>query len=387
MAMRVLFTTSAGLGHIHPTVPLAQAMAARGHEVVWAVPPDGVDHVEKAGIRAVAVGTAGLTQPAEVRRRWPEIGALPPAEQPDVMFGKLFGAISAPDRLPGLVSFAQEWRPQLVVADAADFAGHIVAAEQGVPCASKAFGPLLPERRYVSAAEEVAPLWRSLGLEPRPYGGAFDHLYLDIYPPELPGPPGAHVTHRQLLRPVAYDGQGKSGESLPLPEGRDRLPLVYVTMGTVFNDPAPLQSAVDALGGLDVRVLVTVGPRADPAVLSVPGPHVRVERYVAQTRLLPECDAVVSHGGSGTVLATLGHGLPQLCLPQGADQFLNAEAVASVGAGISLMPGQATAEAVADAVTRLLDDGTFGEAAARIGASIALMPSPDEVAEVLEHLA
>jgi len=32
--MRVLFTTPAGLGHIHPTVPLAQAMVARGHDVL-----------------------------------------------------------------------------------------------------------------------------------------------------------------------------------------------------------------------------------------------------------------------------------------------------------------------------------------------------------------
>lgn len=69
--MRVLFPTSAGLGHIHPTVPLAQALVARGNDVLWAVPPDGVDHVQRSGILAAAVGSAGLTQPADVRRRYP----------------------------------------------------------------------------------------------------------------------------------------------------------------------------------------------------------------------------------------------------------------------------------------------------------------------------
>jgi len=85
-------------------------------------------------------------------------------------------------------------------------------------------------------------------------------------------------------------------------------------------------------------------------------------------------------------LATLGHGLPQVCLPQGADQFVNAAAVASAGAGVSLVPDEATVEAVGNAVTDLLTDESFGEAARRISASIASMPSPDDVAAVLETL-
>jgi UDP:flavonoid glycosyltransferase YjiC (YdhE family) len=101
---------------------------------------------------------------------------------------------------------------------------------------------------------------------------------------------------------------------------------------------------------------------------------------------LAHCDVVVSHAGSGTVLATLTLGLPQLCLPQGADQFLNAVAVSSAGAGITLMPGQAAADAIRGSVARLLGDASFGAAAGRVSASIASMPSPDDVAGVLETL-
>jgi len=74
------------------------------------------------------------------------------------------------------------------------------------------------------------------------------------------------------------------------------------------------------------------------------------------------------------------------CVPQGADQFLNAAAVAAAGAGVSLMPDEATTEAVGGAVTQLLSDGSFGEAARRISDSIAAMPSPDDVAAVLESM-
>ena len=306
---------------------------------------------------------------------------------PDVLFGKMFGAVASPSILTDLAPVALEWRPDLVVADAAEFAGHIVAAELGVPSVTKGFGPLLPERRVAAAGAEVAVLWRSRGLEPRPYGGAYEQLYLDIYPPGLHPAAATHVPHRQLLRPETDDGHRWAASDVPLPDGPDGAPLVYVTMGTVFNTPDPLKLVLAGLAELDARVLVTVGPQADPSVLGSQRPHVRVERYVPQSAVLPQCDAVVSHAGSGTVLATLALGLPQLCLPQGADQFLNAAAVASAGAGISLMPGEASPAAVGQAVARLLGEETFRSAAGGVSEAMAAMPSPDEVAGVLEALA
>jgi len=360
-------------------------MDARGHDVLWAVPADGVGHVERAGIRAVAAGPAGPTNLPEVLGRHPELKALSQRERPDVMFGKVFGEAVASAMFPDVLRVAIEWRPDLVVADAAEFAGHIAAAELGVPSVTKGFGPLLPERRVATIDEEVAPLWRTRGLEPRQYGGSYEHLYLDIYPPALESASSAHIPRRQLLRPVTDDGADESSP-LPLPAAPSDAPLVYVTMGTMFNDPAPLVAVVAAVSELDVRVLVTVGPRADPAALGSLPANARVERYVAQGRVLQHCSVVVSHAGSGTVLSTLTLGLPQLCLPQGADQFLNADAVAVAGAGISLTPDETDPDAIRDAVARLLDDRSFRDAAGRVSASIASMPSPDEVAAVLETL-
>lgn len=384
--MRVLFTTPAGLGHIHPMVPLAQAMVARGHDVLWGLPAAAVDHVERVGIRAVGASPVEPVRPADVQRLYPELNDLPPADVPDFMFAKLFGVMLAPPMLAGLTPLALEWRPDLVVSDAAELAGPIVAAELGVPGVTKGFGPLLPEQRVTRAAEEVAPLWRSRGLEPRAYAGCYDHLYLDIYPPGLQAEKAAHIPRRQLLRPVTDNGNLDTSAPPPLPDGRPGTPLVYVTMGTVFNDPGPLRVVLEALTDLQVRVLVTVGPQADPAVVGPQPAHVRVERYVPQAQVLPHCDVVISHAGSGTALSTLALGLPQLCLPQGADQFLNAAAIAKAGAGISLMPGEAGAGAVRDAVARLLDESSIRERARVVRTSIESMPAPEEVAEVLEEL-
>ena len=348
--------------------------------------PRGVASLARTGIRAVAAAPAMSIGPALVRERYPELDSLPPAERPQVMFGKLWGAIVAPQMLAGLLPVVADWRPDLVVCDAAELAGHIVAAELGVPSVTKGFGALLPASRVAAAADEVAPLWRSRGLEPRPYGGAYDTLYLDPYPPLLQDQATDHVPHRQHIRPDRDDGELDLGAPVPIPDGPANAPVIYLTMGTVFNDAGPLRVALAGLSSLHARVLVTVGPNGDPGVLGEQPANVRVERYVPQSAVLARCDVVVSHGGSGTVLGALAAGLPQLCLPQGADQFLNAAVVAAAGAGLALEPGSCTAQAVADNVRRLLTEGSFSAQAALVSESIAAMPSVADVAATLETL-
>lgn len=254
-------------------------------------------------------------------RRYPGIQALPPPERPDCMFLRLFGAVRAPAMLADLLPIARDLRPDVIVSEQAELAGPIVAAILGVPNVTHAFGGLLPGPRVESAAREVAPLWERHGLKARPYAGTYDHLYLDIYPSSLQAADGRHVPLVQPLRPVAF----ATGEPEPLPDWitADALtPLVYVTFGTVFNaNPSLISIVVAALRERPLRVVVTVGPGADPALLGSQPANVHVARYIPQTQLLDHCAAVASHAGSGTLLAALAYGLPQLCLPQAADQF------------------------------------------------------------------
>ena len=112
-----------------------------------------------------------------------------------------------------------------------------------------------------------------------------------------------------------------------------------------------------------------------------------VERWVAQSTLLPHCAVVVSHAGSGTFLGALAAGVPQLCLPQQADQFRNCTGGQSAGAVLALPPDQATPEAIAHAVERLLIEYSFRAAAQGVARTIAAMPSPHEVVATLSSIA
>jgi UDP:flavonoid glycosyltransferase YjiC (YdhE family) len=115
---------------------------------------------------------------------------------------------------------------------------------------------------------------------------------------------------------------------------------------------------------------------------------VRVAEFLPQGAVLPVCRAVVSHAGAGTMLGALCHGLPQLCLPQGTDQPFNTAALLPTGAALALQPEEITADAVAAALGRLLEDPSFGAAANRLRTEIERMPSADVVlAAVLARLA
>jgi UDP:flavonoid glycosyltransferase YjiC (YdhE family) len=382
-AMRVLFTTTPGWGHVHPMVPLARAFADRGDDVLWAAAAEVAPRLEKAGFRVEAAGPGLAESFGELNRRFPEIEALPPPERPDFMFPRLFGSVRTAPMLADVLPIARGFGPAVVVSDQAEFAGHLAAAIIGAPSVTHSFGGLLPRHRVEAAGHAVAPLWEQRGMAPPPYGGSYEHLYLDIYPPSLKAADAAHVPSVQPLRPVAF----ATGDEAALPDwvtDDASAPLVYVTFGTVFNtDHRAVTTVVEALRELPLRVLVTVGPAADPDVLGPQPANVHVARYIPQTQLLPYCTAVVSHAGSGTLLAALARGLPQLCLPQAADQFGNAAACAGAGAGLALQLGTVTVDSVRASVEKLLADPAFREAAETIAGEMRQMPGPGEVAEIL----
>jgi hypothetical protein len=364
-------------------LPLARAFVDRGDDVLWAAGASSCAWLERDGFAAAFAGLDEVAGKEEFDRRFPEFGALAPPQRPDFMFSRLFGAVRAGPMLRDLEPIARGFAPDLIVRDATEFAGAIVGAALGVRAVTHSFGALIPAERVASIDAQLAHLWASRGLETRPYGGSYDDVYLDIYPPSLQ-PPGdrSHVGPTQPLRPAtsAIAGDDALPAWLTDASGDDQRPLVYVTLGTVFSDAGILASVVEGLHDLPVRAVVTVGPHGDPSALGAQPSHVHVTRYIAQDALLPHCALVVSHAGSGTFLAALAHGLPHLCVPQAADQFLNAAACEASRVGLALMPDGVSPPAVAAAVELLLTDRAFRDAAVVVAGDVATMPTPDDVA-------
>ncbi len=328
--MRVLISSTGDHGHVLPLVPLARALQDAGHEVLWATRAAAGVLVAEAGLATTAAGLDGPPLHALVERLRRRADELPPAGRAAFMFPSMFGDGYAPPMAADLLPLARDWRPDLLLHEQGELAAPLVGAVLGVPTAMQSFGGAVPAAFVTEAGRRLAGLWAEHGRPVPPYAGCFGGTFLDICPAAVQPVPLDHVRVRQPLRPVPY-----AGPEAPLPAGLDgggdggrggAGPLVYLTLGTIARDPAPLRAAIDALADLPGRLLATVGPQGDPAGLGPQPAHVVVERWVAQTLVFPRCDVVVSHGGSGTFLGALAHGLPQLCLPQAADQFRNAGA-------------------------------------------------------------
>jgi len=200
-------------------------------------------------------------------------------------------------------------------------------------------------------------------------------------PPGLSDPTVPLPVGLVYLRPTGF-GERAGGDSATWDRPFDgSRPLVYATLGTVFNDPSydlPFFPALlDGLRDESLDLILTVGPNVDPIVLGYVPPNVRVERYVPQGLLFPQLDAVVFHGGFGTLLAAIENGLPVVVVPFGADQHLNAAAVVRLGIGLALEEASLDAGSMRDAVRRVLDEPSYRENARRLRDVAAALPPVD----------
>ncbi|MEV4630022.1 glycosyltransferase [Micromonospora sp. NPDC049523] len=335
--MRVLFASLASVGHTYPLIPLAIAARDAGYEVHFAAGEDVHAPLAANGLRPFR-----------------------PADS--------FYEIYAEDLEPELARL----KPDLVVHEWGLPGAAVAAARAGIPGIWHGFGRMIPE---------------GIGFDlPTRNTEAPGRPHVDICPPSLQDKHFVATEERLVLRPVPYSAPAA------LPAGtspRGSKPLIYLTLGTAFGTAELLGTAIEGLATLDARVVVAAGRVRPEQLGDLPG-NVTVQTWSPQADLLPYVDVVVHHGGSGTTLGALGVGAPQLFLPQGADQFANADAVSAAGAGLCLLPDEVSAEAVAEHVRELLPrHGHTGhhEAARTIAEEIARMPSPDEVARQLPDYA
>jgi UDP:flavonoid glycosyltransferase YjiC (YdhE family) len=362
--MRILFSSNPMFGHVNTMLPLAMAADRAGHDVVFATGAEMTERIEDYGLATWAVGPAAA--PSGAAADW--IG---------------YFLAAAEERASTLVPSAADWQPDIVVHEETELAGGVAALHVGARHVVHGLGVMAPLRIWNLFEPAIDRILQDEVVDARA-AEIRDALYLDVCPPALQPPPGEQVWHR--VQPLRHSA-GTPAPDEPVELALDDLPydrLAHLTLGTVFNDAAPvLETALDGLRRLPVNVVVTTGPDADPAALGPQPAHVVVEPYVPHSVLLAKCDVVVSQGGAGIMFGSLRHGLPQLVLPQGADQDINAEACVRSGAGLALGRPDVTAGAVADAVARLLDEPAFSNAAESIRAEIEATPDPDSVMETL----
>lgn len=382
--MRIAFSTQPALGHLLPILPLALAAQDAGHEVVVLGGASLAGPIARAGLHHVAAGPPDL---ATAFAHVPERDGLTGRRLAALTWGRVFGGVIAPEMADALIELARDWRPDLLVHEDSEQGTWIAAERLGIPHVSlqatawRGAGVLL-------SAEPLGRLRTRLALEPDPELARWHrHGYLTTRPPLLQNPDDPVPRASIPLRPIALD---ESGEAAPpwLALRDPSRPRVAVTLGTILPGRLDTMEAILAgLERLDVAVVATVGPGLEPALLGERAAGIRVERYVPMSLLLATADALVFHGGSGTMLAALAHGVPLVLLPVAADQPENADRCAAAGAGIVLEPEARTPAEIAAATHAILTDGHHRDGAERVRDQLEAMPLPTAVLPRLEALA
>lgn len=375
--MRVLFVTNPAEGHFYPMVPLAWALRSAGADVLVTAPEAFAGEVIGAGLPVRA--NCGPLDMIETMR--PDNGDGPPRQAPSQdevrrNTAKGFAKLAAL-ALPGTLDVVASWRPDVIVAESAALAAPVAAEKFGVPYLEHRWGLAVAPELSAIAGEELAAM-SGHGDRAIPVG------VLDVCPPSFQRQ-DAPQGHR--FRYVPYNGPAQLSDWVLRPRTK---PRVCLTLGTVLprygQVTSLLEQSLEALSTMDVEVVVAMR-EDDRGRLERPDrlpDQLRTAEWLPLGVVLPVCDAVVHHGGSGTTLTTLVHGLPQVALPHFADQFANAERVGQVGVGIALLPSATNEESLAAAISAVLEDGRYAAAARQVAAEIAEQPTPAEAVRVVE---
>lgn len=164
-------------------------------------------------------------------------------------------------------------------------------------------------------------------------------------------------------------------------------PWVLVSISTQRQDDIPLaQTALRALGGQPVRVLLTVGPEHDPSELPNPPKNARVEQTVSHFAVLKRAELLVGHAGHGTVMKALWQGKPMVLIPWGRDQPGVAARAAALGVAEVVPRSDATEDSLATAIKRTMTNEAIRREARSQSARLRKTNPPATAARYLEKL-
>lgn len=364
--MRILFSCTPAMGHLLPLLPMERAARRAGHTTAV------LTHGSLSGAAdAAPFLPAGPTLEEALAETAARTGLGATAVMTPETVGEFFGGVRVDLALPEALPLATDFAPDLIVAEAADQVGPVLAGALGVPWASHEVGiQIAPE---LAGAMSEAARTRAAAI-----GATWSEpvARIDPWPDFLQLSGWSAPDTRVAVRPEIHTAEDASAVPplRPSAPGRRR---ILISLGTVVDEPGLVEELVTAVPD-DVDVVAALNP------LSSRRPRVDDQRaqltgFVPMSRLLEGVDAVVCSGGAGTVSAALRAGVPLVVLPMGLDKPLNAERVQAYGAGLTV----STAAEAATAVRRVLDEDRFSTAARAAAATLEALPTAGQILDRL----
>lgn len=372
---RILWLNWSSGGNLPPSLGIARVLAKRGHTIAFAGRPEMMPTIASAGFQAIEI-TEAYTQVD----RYPQGHAMTRA----VCY------LTSPAVEAQIQTIVAAEKPDLVLIDAMFPAALAQVPQFRRPSAlfihTFVFRQLDMLRRLFFIFDGMR---QQAGFAGMPGLDDLWHSSERIISTSLaefdasPAPGWDMVRH---TGPVFQDGSLAIPPTLPWGE-KDSTPLAIVSFSTGFEqrDVEKLQRSLDALGALAVHVIATTGGIVAPNELAAPK-NAMVLDYAAHDPIMRRAAIVVTHGGHGTAMRALRHGVPMVVIPGLAgDQPFVAAAIQEWGAGRTL-PGDASAEAIRAATQEVLSIPSYRANARQRSAVLAGVDGASNAANEVEAL-
>jgi MGT family glycosyltransferase len=371
--MKVIVFNVPTSGHVDPSLPLAAELVNRGHEVIYYLTQAYRVRVEETGAK------------------YRETPGIPPDyfDAVSLQFNPVRLATqlleSTYTLLPHLTEVVAAEKPDYIIADAMCTWGHLTAAKAAIPIISSMSLIDVPP----SYLPKSGHLWQALALLPRllpwlkPLRTAMRRLQKEYgikFPSfteiiNAPGDLTLSYTSAQIFPQAdklmdTYLFIGPAIDTRPAPFPFEELdserPLIYITLGTVFNNnPTFFQNCIEAFKDSAYQVVISLGRRLPVSQFEPLPSNFIICDYVPQFEILQRAALFISHGGVNSIHQALYHGVPLLIVPQQLEHALVSARMAELGAAIALR--QPTVKKLQQAAFRLLNDNAYRHQAETLG--------------------
>lgn len=374
MAKYLWLSHSSG-GNLPPSLGVARELRDRGHNVTFLLKPEMTYRIEAEGLRAIPLNSAYSQVDA-----YPHLGP----------FTRIGCSLTSPDVTKEIEQMVVAETPDALMIDAMFPAALAVGPSFGLPTAvfchtfiwrqladwQGVFDKLagLRDGAGFDPLPEMQSLWKAQDRMIVTSAEAFD----DVAP--------LGWDHVRYVGPVLTNEAGAAPIDPPWGED-DPTPLVLISFTTTeMAGRDKVQTALDALADLPVHVVATTCDAINPAGMNAPE-NAHVVTYADHDQILARADLCVTHGGHGTMMRSLKHGVPMVMIPGFPhDQVPNSQMVQDMGAGIAL-PGDAQATAIRDAAKAVLANPSYRGAAATRAEILAGLDGATAGADEMETLA
>ncbi|KJZ76813.1 hypothetical protein HIM_03690 [Hirsutella minnesotensis 3608] len=428
--MKFLLHSHFPAGHVYPMQAVAQALVARGHDVVWLASPDNEARVRSVS-GAVFAPTRALAALDGPLMRANDSGIF--GSQRRLLDGRLAAQVA--DYRAVLAGFAAD----VILVDVLPFGARALCdlgevgsfATLGViplytSCVGAPFpasGQMPPGSSSLSSWVRLAVRtlhhawyqWITLPLLSRPllnrqraelglpglswgepvewfrYSG---HLHIQASSPTLDfhqvPRPRQHRDNIVYVGPLVNQPSASSVQKLPSwwSQIASHKCVVAVTQGTLNMNPASLiVPTIQALRDDPSILLVVLSPYAKDIESRTGSPdNTYYTEWLPYHVLLPQLRLFISNGGYGSVTQALSHKVPLLCAGWLEDKRDTAARVVWSGAGIDLKTENPSPHQVSTAVRKILGDASYQARVEELGDALNSLGGANRACHMLEAL-